>query len=102
MVSRLEQLCAEEEMGRFGEFLELARQWPVLYVVRVASCRMEYEACLAMGCTEGEIIDGTREWMKRHTPLDTTNFRPPAPHTWLREQSFLAYQPKEPRLRAVE
>lgn len=88
-------------MQRFTEFLQLARRWPGNYVVRVASCRREYEAALMLGCSEAEIIDGTRYWLDTCIPQNTADFRPPAQHTFLQEQSFLAYQPPERKLEVV-
>lgn len=88
-------------MQRFTEFLTLARRWPKDHGVRVAACRQEYEAALLMGMTEEQIIAGTRYWLENCVPQDTSDFYPIAPHTFLREQSFLAYQPEESRLRAV-
>jgi hypothetical protein len=89
-------------MQRFAEFLELARRWPRDNGLRVASCRREYEVALALGCTEEQIIAGTRHWLENCVPRDTSDFMPIAPHTFLAEQSFLAYQPEERSLRVVK
>ena len=90
-------------MQRFNEFQKLLRRWPANYTPRVSTCRIEYEACLAQGITEAEIIDGTKYWLENCVPMDTSDYKPLSAHNWLREQSFLAYQPEEkrPRLEVV-
>ena len=90
-------------MQRFPEFQALARRWPGNFTPRYRTWQLEYEACLLMGCTEDEIIEGTRYWLDNCIPQDTSNFYPLAPHNFLREQSFLAYQPvdKSSSLRVI-
>ncbi len=91
-------------MQRFPEFLKIVRrQWPRSYAIKYDTCQMEYEACLARGCSEEEIVEGTRYWIENCVPQDTSDFPVPAAHNWLRERSFLAYQPEEkrPRLEVV-
>lgn len=89
-------------MQRFEEFIDLAKRWPGDHFVRWSTCRQEYEAALHQGCTEAQILDGTEYWLERCVPADTSRFYAPAPHTFLRELSFLAYQPKQARLEVVK
>ena len=89
-------------MQRFNDFLALARRWPRDNGLRVVACRREYEVALLMGCTEEQIIAGTRYWLENCVPQDTSDFMPIAPHTFLAEQSFLAYQPEEGKLRVMK
>lgn len=89
-------------MQRFPEFVSLARRWPVPYPPRFQTWRTEYEACLMMGCTEEQIISGTRYWLENCVPQNTADFKPLAPHNFLREQSFMAYLPEETELKLVK
>ena len=87
----------------FTELLPILLKFPMKGPIRVESCRTEYEACIACGIPHETIVAGCRCWLENHVPPDISTYFPLAPHNFLMEKSFLAYQPREaPALRQVK